>query len=267
MHPILHGVWAVGHPRLTTEGRWMAAVLAVSHDVDPAGVPLVAALSHASAAALLRIHSKGEERIHVTVKTAGGRGHPALTVHRRPGVRAEDLGRSRGIPVTSPELTLIDLATLVSGRELERAVDEAHRRGLIDERALRRALVRNRGRRGVARLGRVVREHEIGSTVTRSRLEELMLELCRRHDLPTPGVNVELHGFTVDMLWPAERLVVELDGRATHATPAAFQRDRDRDGALSALGYATLRFTWWDLTRRPAVVAHRLRRTLHRLAE
>ena len=48
----------------------------------------------------------------------------------------------------------------------------------------------------------------------------------------------------------------------THGTRRAFQADRDRDGRLSVAGYRVLRFTWFDVTRRPAVVADRVRRLL-----
>jgi very-short-patch-repair endonuclease len=57
-------------------------------------------------------------------------------------------------------------------------------------------------------------------------------------------------------------LVVEVDGRVTHGTRRAFQEDRDRDGRLAIAGYRVLRFTWWDVNRRPAVVADRVRRLL-----
>ena len=75
-------------------------------------------------------------------------------------------------------------------------------------------------------------------------------------------MNVPLLDYVVDFLWPRAGLVVELDGRATHDTRRAFQGDRDRDGRLAVAGYIVLRFTWWDVTRRPAVVADRVRRIL-----
>jgi very-short-patch-repair endonuclease len=75
-------------------------------------------------------------------------------------------------------------------------------------------------------------------------------------------VNVQLLDYVVDFLWPEAGLVVEVDGRATHGTRRAFQGDRDRDSRLVVAGYRVLRFTWWDVTRRPAVVADRVRRLL-----
>jgi len=50
---------------------------------------------------------------------------------------------------------------------------------------------------------------------------------------PRPEVNAWLtvgdRSFPVDCLWRAERLIVELDGRAVHGTATAFEADRERD--------------------------------------
>jgi very-short-patch-repair endonuclease len=123
-------------------------------------------------------------------------------------------------------------------------------------------LRRHPGHPGAGKLRGVLARHRIGSTATRSELEEKFLALCRRHRLPQPEVNAALLDYVVDFLWPQARLVVEVDGRATHATRRAFQADRDRDGRLAVAGYAVLRFTWWDVTRRQAIIADRVRRLL-----
>jgi very-short-patch-repair endonuclease len=102
----------------------------------------------------------------------------------------------------------------------------------------------------------------VGTTATRSELEERFLALCWKHCLPQPEVNVPLLDYVVDFLWREAKLVVEVDGHATHGTRRAFQADRDRDGCLAVAGYRVLRFTWWDVTRRPPVVADRVRRML-----
>ena len=75
-------------------------------------------------------------------------------------------------------------------------------------------------------------------------------------------MNVPLLDYVVDFLWRDASLIVEVDGHSTHETRRAFQADRDRDGQLTVAGYRVVRFTWWDVTRRPAVVANRLHRLL-----
>ena len=51
-------------------------------------------------------------------------------------------------------------------------------------------------------------------------------------------------GHEVDLLWPQERLIVEIDGYAYHGSRAAFERDRRRDARLLAAGYRVLRVSW-----------------------
>jgi very-short-patch-repair endonuclease len=137
---------------------------------------------------------------------------------------------------------------------------------LCDEQELHEMVRVHFGRAGAGALRDLLREHRLGSTATRNDFEESFLSLCRRHRLPQPAANVPLLDYVADFLWPRARLVVELDGRATHGTRRAFQADRDRDGRLAVAGYRVLRFTWWDLTHRPAVVADRVRRMLSEAA-
>ena len=68
--------------------------------------------------------------------------------------------------------------------------------------------------------------------------------------------------YEVDALFPAERLIVELDGHRVHGTARNFQSDRRRDAVLAALDFQTLRYTWHRVQREPAVVAAELRRVL-----
>ena len=86
-----------------------------------------------------------------------------------------------------------------------------------------------------------------GATVTHSELEERFLALLARGHFPRPEVNVHIEGFEVDFSWRSERLVVELDGRASHDTFAAFERDR----ILQAAGWRVVRITWRQMDRTP----------------
>src|ERR1700752_4000845 len=88
-----------------------------------------------------------------------------------------------------------------------------------------------------------------------------MLEIVRAAGLPSPTVN---HPMTlpngtpikVDFCWPEYKLAVETDGRDSHLTPIAFQKDRTRDQYLAATGWRTLRFTWEGLRHRKRHVAN-----------
>lgn len=256
LHRVHRGVYAVGHRRLGMTGHCMAAVLACGDG---------AVLSHRSAAALWSFgRQRPADAIDVTLRTrAGRRRRPGIRVHRPRRLPEDELSIDRGIPATAPARTILDLASVIRVRPLERAVDEADRLRLVDADDLIELVRRHPGHPGAGRLRGLLARHQIGSTATRSELEERFLALCRRHHLPQPEVNVPLLDYVVDFLWSEGRLVVEVDGRATHDTRRAFQADRDRDGRLAVAGYRVLRFTWWDVSRRPAVVADRIRRLLN----
>ncbi|HKH13952.1 MAG TPA: DUF559 domain-containing protein [Solirubrobacterales bacterium] len=95
-----------------------------------------------------------------------------------------------------------------------------------------------------------------------SRLEDLMLDLCRRHRIPFPEVNVKVCGYKVDALWREQRVVAEVDGKPAHGTYAQTARDHERDLVLRASGYSVHRYDWRQVTTERAAVAADLRRAL-----
>ena len=97
------------------------------------------------------------------------------------------------------------------------------------------------------------------SPPVRSELERRFLELVRRGRHPSPVVNARIAGHEVDFHWPAQRLIVETDGRATHDTATAFEHDRARDLDLHLAGWQVVRLTWSQVTRQPYRVAALLR--------
>ena len=204
----------------------MAAVLACGPD---------AVLSHTSAAALWQILPQ-RGFVHVTVR-GHGRARPEIRVHRSRTLFPSSVTRRAGIPVTTPSRTLTDLRRLVPKPQFAAALRKAEYLGLPLDSSLNP-------------------DH------TRSELEARFLALCRRHRLPQPEVNVRVGPFIADVLWPEQRLIVELDGYRAHAGRTAFEADRSRDVKLKALGYDVLRFTWEQVTLRSTEVARTVRRLL-----
>lgn len=245
-------VYAVGHRPLTWRGRWLAAVLACGDG---------AALSHGSAAALWRVSADRSYPIHVTVPATSGRiSRGGITLHRSRHLPPDEITRCHGISVTTITRTVLDLAATEPRRRVERALDEADRLRLCTLPQLRATLQANRGRPGAVALAAILAEHEIGTTLTQNELEELFFALCREHGLPQPQANQPVLDYHPDFLWPDAMLIVEIDGRGSHATRRAFQEDRTRDARLTA-GYRVLRFTEPDVKRRQALVANRVRNT------
>jgi very-short-patch-repair endonuclease len=52
-----------------------------------------------------------------------------------------------------------------------------------------------------------------------------------------------------DAVWRGRRLIVELDSWGAHGTQSAFELDRERDLALAAAGWQSVRITWRSLKR------------------
>jgi len=225
LHRLHRGVYAVGHTKLSFEGRCMAAVLALGDQ---------AVVSHQSAAALWGMLKPTDGAIHVTLPGDGGRRRRrGIWIHRSHSLIAGVTTRRRAIALTKPPRTLRDLHRSVPDETYRSAVRRA-----LDLRLISSAQLRS--------------EDEL----TRSELERLMLRLCRRHRLPQPEVNAHVGRYEVDFLWSQQRLIVEVDGFRHHGNRSAFEHDRARDAHLQSLGFRVLRFTQRQLTdEHSAVVA------------
>jgi predicted transcriptional regulator of viral defense system len=249
------GVYAVGHARLTRDGHRVAALLAAGER---------AALSHREAAALHALLPSAGTRVELT--TPVQRRIVGVTVHRARLERI-DVVLVEDKAVTTVARTLVDLASAVAPDRLRKALEEAERSHRLDVRAIEAVLARTRGRNGAGheRIRAALAELErIGTTVTRSLLEDHLLSLLDAHGLPRPSTNAWTAAMEVDACWPQARLVVELDGWDTHHTRQAFQRDRTRSNDLQAEGWTVLRFTHADVVHRAADTAERIRRALRR---
>lgn len=172
--------------------------------------------------------------------------------------------RLDGLPITTVPRTLLDIAGLLSLDALRRCFEAADRLRLLDVTALRTVLTTAGGRHGAARLRRLLGHHLDGSDLTPSELERAFLVLCAAHGLPTPRVNRTVEGLEIDICWPAQRLVVELDSVAFHATRAAMNRDRARDIKLRLAGWQPVRLSYHQVVRDTAATAAALRILLSR---
>ncbi|MGA2009749.1 MAG: DUF559 domain-containing protein [Solirubrobacteraceae bacterium] len=230
LHRIHRGVYAVGHTRLTTRGRWMAAVLACGPE---------AVLSHHAAAALWDL--RPGPQVHVDVSAPVRRTHRGVRCHVA-AVPASDRTEIDGIPVTTLERTLLDYAEVSRERHLHAALESAERRELLDGRRLHALMQRSAGRRGIKPLRAALAANE-RPLWTQSELERRFIELIRAAGLPEPETNVLIEGFLVDCVWRAEKLVVELDSWTYHRTRRSFESDRRRDAALQGSRFRILRIT------------------------
>jgi predicted transcriptional regulator of viral defense system len=250
LHEVLPGVYVVGGRTLTADGRLMAAALW--------GGP-GAVISHRSAAAAWgMLRARGA--IHVTCRS---RRNPraGITVHHR-RLPADEVTTHNGIPVATAARTLLDIAATEGRDALIRALRQAEHLRLTDHTPLTALIARYPSARGTAVAARVLAERLPGGH-TESELEDRFLEFLDARGIELPETNVWLNvngsRFRVDCLWPAERVIVELDGRQTHDAEDPFESDRRRDLALSAAGYVVVRVTWRRLHDDPDGLASDLR--------
>jgi very-short-patch-repair endonuclease len=247
LHVVHYKVYAVGHARLTQDGRFMAAVLAGGRD---------AALSHRAAAAVWGIKPYSSRVVDVSTFTRR-RKEPGIRFHTY--ANWDEITEVRGIPLTGPSRTLLDLGQVLDDDELERALREAERLRLTDVVSVVDLLERYPRRRGSAAIRRLTEVRELYRGVTRSELEERFRQFLRRHGLPDPEWNVQLDvgsgSLEVDCLWRGDRVVVELDGYGYHAGLDAFERDRLRDRLLQLAGWHPIRITWRALRDDPQLAS------------
>jgi predicted transcriptional regulator of viral defense system len=247
-------VYAVGHAKLGRHGRWMAAVLAYGDR---------SLLSHRSAAELWGFARQPAGIVDVTAPQGRqGVGRRAGVFIHRGKLDPEDRTELSGIPVTTAARTLFDLAESVRLKQLESAWEEADRLSLLELTAVERVCDRGRGRRALKSIRLLLSQGRAAAESTHSPLESDFSHFCHEHRLPPPIFNALVIGFEVDALWPAQHVIVELDGFAFHHHRAAFERDRARDSALQVAGYRTLHVTHRRLHGEPAIVATQIRTML-----
>lgn len=213
----------------------MAAVLAGGNG---------AALSHRSAAALWEIGGEGNW-IDISVRRRCELRRRGIRFRGRPSLTPEDIVLRDGIPVTSPARTLVDLAIELTPVALERAVNDADKRDLIDPEALRDSLGRFRGEPGTRPLRHLL--DKLFFRLSDSDLEIYFRQIVRTAKLPMPRTKQRVNKFEVDFFWPDLGLVVETDGLRYHRTPSAQLRDARRDRAHVMAGMTPLRFTHYEV--------------------
>jgi very-short-patch-repair endonuclease len=238
------GVYRVGHAAASVEARYLAAVKAAGEG----GV--LSGLAAAHIFGLVKGAAPPPEVIAPTERRIRGVRSSRRYLDRR------DMTVRRSIPVTTVPRTLVDVSPLLSSDELARAFHEANVRYRITPAQVEEALARAPWAKRRAKLLDVIR----GDVhVTLSRLERRFLKLLRDHSLPLPRTNRPAGSHYVDCRWPNHRLTVELDSYRYHNSRYAWEQDRRREREAYARGDRFRRYTWGDVTERPAAVLSELR--------
>ena len=230
--------------------------------------------SYSSAAVAWRL-DRFEPRATVEVSSTrrnlrGPRSLPTgrkIIVHRVDERLKKAIVKIGELSVTSVPWTILDLAGQ-KHRRIGRVLDRAVRDGLttLGEMWLLYEEEWIRGRRGVAVLRGLLMDRAEGLGASDSDLEELFWGIVRDYQLeyPTPQYQIQFSDGLgrVDFVYSDALLAVECDGWAWHGDFTAFQRDRQRDAELQAMGWVVLRLTWAQLKYKPGWVADQVRHHL-----
>ncbi len=224
------------------------------------------AISHRAAAALWGFARFPEGLVELTMARPA-RAHGSAVVHRADGpLPHRDLESIEGFRVTSAARTLADLASVEPEETVRASVEEALTRRWTTLEKLEVVLERAQRRRGTVFLRELFSGYRGGDGLSESELESRVLELFEAEGLPRPqrqrAVVAGGRLRRLDFLVPGTPVVVEADGHASHSSPAAFEKDRERNNALVARGFVVLHWTWAALHDRPEELVVQLRRML-----
>ena len=213
-----------------------------------------AAASHRSAAALWRLAGGRKSIVEVTCPRWRRAQHDGLVVHETKALSGIDITEVEGIPVTSPERTLLDLGAVCHESLVEMALDNAENRGLVTRASMEATLRRlgKRGRNGAGTLRRLVMARDSNRRAPESEMETALIRTLRRDGWPEPVPQYEIRAGTalvarVDAAYPDWRIAIEYQSDAYHSGLRASERDNDRRLRIIAAGWFPIEATLPDV--------------------
>jgi hypothetical protein len=229
LRAVHEGVFA-GRPFLDDErGRWMAATLTAPGTC----------LSHASSAAL---HGFWDRLRQVETVTRPGNGGPrridGLFVYRSTTLAGNTMTVD-GIPTTTPERAIIEMAPYVDDSGLARVVREAMRIKRSNAADLLGAVDNHARRRGTRRVLRALARYAgLPVSKARSGAEIRALMVLRDAGRVVPLLNENVAGEEADLIWADQRLIIEIDGGPFHQD---IGEDARKEAVWRAAGWTVLR--------------------------
>ena len=250
---VSRGVFVARGAPLTYRARLWCGVLATG-----------GALGFGTAAHLWGIEPSEPRRIELIVDPNRRLAIPDGVRLHRVFVPKKALQHRDGLPTTTMIWTVLDHLGRLPHPDACRLADRALQRRWITTSDIARRLRDYPGRRGNTELRRIAAQAGDGAAAESERILHRILA--------TAGINDWVANYpvwhggalvaVVDIALVGRKVAIEADGWAFHSDVERFQRDRQRQNALSGLGWTVLRFTWADLTERPSYVARTVRRQL-----
>jgi hypothetical protein len=175
---------------------------------------------------------------------------------------ADEVTSVHDVACTTPLRTAFDLARRPDHAQAVVAVDRLANRHRFHPDRLLELYDRYRGRRGVARIPRVV---DMASPYAGSPMETRLRLLITTAGLPRPEVQWVVQdvatrtAFWLDLAWPEPRIGIEYEGEP-HTEPARVLRDIARTTRLVDLGWRVYRYTKRELYGEPGRIVAELTR-------
>jgi hypothetical protein len=230
---------------------WCRAALRVS--------PTDAVMSHLTALRIYGLEIGDPWPLHISTRATTHTQHQGIRTHQRK--RRIESRVIRGVLVTSPERTLVDIATKVSLVQLVQACDwMIHHGHTTAERLAAYAVASHLD--GVRRLRRCIAYVRAGAESPMETLVRLMVVFAR---LPEPACNVTILDSAGrflargDLVYVDHMVLVEYDGWHHERDARQRQRDIARREELEAAGWRVIVVTVADLTDKRGIV-----RRIHR---
>lgn len=239
LRAVHQGVFA-GRPFMDDpRGQWMAATLTAPESY----------LSHASSAAL---HGFWDRRRHIETVTRPGNGGPrrldGVFVYRSVTL-AGNTTTLEGIPTTTPERAIIEMAPYVNDGGLARLVREALRIKKTSSEALLRAVDAHAARRGTRRVLRTLAKYDgLPVAKARSGAEIMALIVLRDAGRTLPRLNAKIAGEEADLSWREHGVIIEIDGGPFHQDVG---EDARKEAVWRAAGWRVLRISSDDVYDAP----------------
>jgi len=231
-------------------------------------LPTGAVFSDDTAVALMGVPMLAmSQLVHVTAAAGMAQLRRRGMVGHVRDMRGQPVATYQGLPTTTPACTFLHLAARLPRSTLIGLGDAMLRKRVVTKAELSRELSAHLGRHG-SRRARQLLPHL--SAAAESVMESALRLLLIDGGLPTPEINVNVydlfgvHIARADLLYRAQKVIVEYDGDQHRTNRQQFVSDVERLSKLASAGYLVLRFTASDVFGRPQYVLATVRAALAR---
>jgi very-short-patch-repair endonuclease len=171
-----------------------------------------------------------------------------------------------GLLVTTPARTLFDLAPRIHPGRLEKLLDRAWSRRLVDRRIMHRTLdeLAGRGTAGIVVMRQLLEDRPANYVAPESNLEGRFRKVlrddaqCEMDRQVNVGTSERWCG-RVDFIDRERKVIVEVQSDLHHASVSDVRSDEERARSLTEAGWQVVEVAEFDLWHRPADVQRKVR--------